>query len=78
MSIRTANISITFTKRDTNMELLPISPDIQHAPIIERTQEFFVASDSPDIPALETEIDRLVFALYGLTDDEIAVAEGKA
>ncbi len=29
----------------------------------------------PDIPALEAEIDRLVYALYGLTDEEIAVVE---
>lgn len=29
------------------------------------------------IPALEAEIDRLIYALYGLTDDEIAVVEGK-
>ena len=31
----------------------------------------------PDIPALKAEIDRLVHALYGLTDEEIAVVEGK-
>jgi hypothetical protein len=30
-----------------------------------------------DIPALEAEIDRLVYALYGLTDEEIALVEGK-
>lgn len=30
-----------------------------------------------DIPTLEAEIDRLVYALYGLTDEEIAVVEGK-
>ena len=30
-----------------------------------------------DIPALEAEIDRLVYALYCLTDDEIAVVEEK-
>ncbi|MDD2365955.1 MAG: TaqI-like C-terminal specificity domain-containing protein [Desulfuromonadaceae bacterium] len=33
--------------------------------------------DLPDIPALEAEIDRLVYELYGLTDEEIAVVEGK-
>ena len=27
--------------------------------------------------ALESEIDRLVYKLYGLTDDEIAIVEGK-
>jgi len=30
-----------------------------------------------DIPALEAEIDRLVYALYNLTDEEIALVEGK-
>ena len=30
-----------------------------------------------DIPALEAEIDRLVYALYDLTAEEIAVVEGK-
>ncbi len=30
------------------------------------------------IPALEAEINRLVYALYNLTDEEIAVVEGKA
>ena len=32
---------------------------------------------SSNISALEAEIDRRVYALYGLTDDEIAVVEGK-
>jgi len=31
-----------------------------------------------DIPALEAEIDRLVYALYNLTDEEIALVEGKS
>jgi adenine-specific DNA-methyltransferase len=35
------------------------------------------ASASPDVPQLEAEIDRFVYALYGLTDEEIAVVEGK-
>lgn len=32
---------------------------------------------SPDVTQLEAEIDRLVYALYGLTEEEIAVVEGK-
>lgn len=31
----------------------------------------------PAVPRLEAEIDRLVYALYNLTDEEIAVVEGK-
>lgn len=37
------------------------------------------ASDqTADTSALEVEIDRLVYSLYGLTDAEIAIVEGKA
>lgn len=35
------------------------------------------APDSPDVPQLEAEIDRLIYVLYGLTEDEIALVEGK-
>jgi hypothetical protein len=31
-----------------------------------------------DATALKREIDRLVYELYGLTEDEIAIVEGKA
>jgi hypothetical protein len=34
--------------------------------------------EQTDIPALEAEIDRLVYALYGLTEEEIALVEGKS
>lgn len=30
-----------------------------------------------DIRALEADIDRLVYGLYGLTDEEIAIVEGR-
>ena len=33
--------------------------------------------DSPSVPQLEAEIDRLVYELYGLTEEEIALVEGK-
>ena len=32
--------------------------------------------DSPDIPRLETEMDQLVYGLYGLTEEEIKVVDG--
>ncbi len=61
------------------MEQLPIPPatDTQKAPIIERVQKILAAPDSPDVPQLEAEIDRLVYELYNLTEEEIAVVEGK-
>ena len=33
--------------------------------------------DSPDVPRLEKEIDKLVYDLYDLTPEEIAIVEGK-
>jgi adenine-specific DNA-methyltransferase len=61
------------------VEQLPIPPatDTQQAPIIERVQQILVAPDSPDVPQLEAEIDLLVYDLYGLTEEEIVVVEGK-
>ncbi len=61
------------------MKLTFSSPatDAQQAPIVECVRRILAAPDSPDVPALEAEIDRLVYELYGLTDDEIAVVEGK-
>ena len=62
-----------------NLFNIPIYPatDAQQAPIIERVQKILAAPDSSYVPQLEAEIDRLVYDLYGLTEDEIAVVEGK-
>jgi hypothetical protein len=35
-----------------------------------------VRSDDGDTSALEREIDRLVYGLYGLTEEEIRIVEG--
>jgi len=35
------------------------------------------AESAADVSAWEREIDRLVYALYGLTEEEIAVVEGR-
>lgn len=35
------------------------------------------ANSSADTSALESEIDRLVYQLYGLTEEEIAIIEKK-
>jgi len=62
-----------------NGKNIPIPPatDVQKAPIIERVQKILAAPDGPDVPQLEAEIDRLIYALYNLTDAEIALVEGK-
>jgi adenine-specific DNA-methyltransferase len=75
-----------------DIQQLPI-PDVtpeKQAPIVALVEQILAAKKSPpvplsevgsenqtNIPALEAEIDRLVYALYGLTDEEIAVVEGK-
>jgi hypothetical protein len=36
------------------------------------------ANSAADTRALEAEIDRLVYGLYGLTEEEIGIVEGRA
>jgi hypothetical protein len=38
---------------------------------------FGLEDSAADVSAWEREIDRLVYALYGLTEEEIAIVEGK-
>ncbi len=61
------------------MELLPIpsTTETKRAAITELVQQILAAPDSLDVPHLEAKIDRLVYALYGLTDKEIALVEEK-
>ncbi|QOX77427.1 Eco57I restriction-modification methylase domain-containing protein [Trichlorobacter lovleyi] len=54
---------------------VPEAPEDQQVPIVERVQQILDAPDSPEVPRLEAEIDRLVYALYNLTDEEIALVE---
>jgi hypothetical protein len=59
------------------MEQLPIPalPDGQKTPITALVQTILASPDSPDVPRLEAEIDRLVYDLYGLTQAEIEVVK---
>lgn len=57
---------------------VPEAPEAQQAPIIERVQQILAAPENPEVPRLEAEIDQLVYALYNLTAEEIALVEGKA
>jgi hypothetical protein len=60
------------------VEQLPISSATaaQKAPITERVRKILSDPDSPAVPRLESEIDDLVYELYGLTAAEIAIVEG--
>ena len=49
----------------------------QIAALVDRILEAKKADPSADTTALESEIDALVYKLYGLTDEEIAVVEGR-
>jgi len=61
------------------MEQLPIpsATDAQKALIIERVRKIIANPASPDVPHLETEINKLVYKLYGLTEAETINIEGR-
>ena len=61
------------------METIPIpsATDAQKASIIERTRAILADPDSPGVPSLEAEIDQMVYTLYGLAKEEIAIITGK-
>lgn len=65
--------------RKIYLEQLPIPPatDAQKAAIIELVQKIIADPGSPEIPLLEAEIDRLVYDLYSLTEEEIVVVGGR-
>ena len=48
------------------------------ASLVEKALGAKEKDSNADISALESEIDQLVYKLYGLTDDEIAIVEGKS
>ena len=61
---------------------LPI-PDVsleQQQPLVKLVDEILAAkaqNPAADVSTLEAEIDRLVYALYGLTPEEIRIVEGE-
>jgi adenine-specific DNA-methyltransferase len=77
------------SKRRSNIHLYPDDwkklpiPDISLAHqqplivLVDRILAAKSANPAADISALEAEIDRLVYGLYGLTDTEIAIVDGK-
>ena len=59
---------------------IPIVDYEQQIEIIEHVDQLLVikrVDSDADTSNLENEIDKLVYALYGLTDNEIAIVEGK-
>jgi len=71
---------------------IPPATESQKAAIVERVEKILAAHQQPhphpnpplegegayiDVTQLEAEIDQLVYSLYNLTEDEIAIVEGK-
>ena len=50
-------------------------PDEGISPLVRRILDAKATDPAADVSALEAEIDRLVYQLYGLTADEIAIIE---
>jgi hypothetical protein len=67
----------------SDLKKLPIccAPEAKQRPIVKLVEEILVAKQhdpEADTSGLEREIDRLVYALYGLTSEEIQIVEGAA
>ena len=63
-----------------NAKKFPIKMPIDKSKIVEYVNQILrskKSNPSTDTSALESEIDRLVYQLYGLTDEEIRIVEGK-
>ncbi|MDQ1349866.1 MAG: adenine-specific DNA-methyltransferase, partial [Acidobacteriota bacterium] len=70
-----------FPKINTkSLEGFPIVPYKENHRIISLSAQILAAKGAnpdADTTALEKEIDRLVYELYGLTDEEIKIVEGE-
>ncbi len=58
---------------------IPMIPPEEQSPFVRLVDEILAVKDADpdaDVTAHENEIDRLVYALYGLTEDEIVAVEG--
>ena len=72
--------TIQYSKQWMENIPIPSSTPEQQKPIIELVDKILAAKKAnpqADISKLEAEIDRLVYALYGLSEDEIKIVEGK-
>ncbi|MCP5102461.1 MAG: class I SAM-dependent DNA methyltransferase, partial [bacterium] len=54
---------------------IPLLTDEQKAPIVKRVKQILADPAGPEVEHLEAEIDRMVYELYQLTPDEIALVE---
>ncbi len=69
-----------YTLKAATIEALPFKTSINYKPIINLVDNILALKNSNpdnDTSILESEIDKLVYKLYGLTDDEIKIIEGE-
>lgn len=60
---------------------VPDVPEEDQVPVVQMVDRLLQTKQTDpaaDVSGLEAEIDRLVYDLYGLTEDEIAIVEGRA
>lgn len=55
---------------------IPLATAAQKTSIIEYARTIIADPDSPVVPQLEAEIDRLIYSLFNLTPNEIQIVEG--
>lgn len=60
-----------------NSTLLDKSIELQIISLVDKILAAKKADNTADTSAMEAEIDRLVYSLYGLTEEEIKIVEGK-
>jgi adenine-specific DNA-methyltransferase len=68
-----------YTKQYVEQNPIPIITEKEQQPFIDKVDQILtLKKDNPaaDTSALEREIDVMVYALYGLTEEEIKIVEG--
>ena len=59
---------------------IPLVDSVKQEPVIKCVDQILLlkkSDPSADTSVLEAEIDRLVYQLYGLTEEEVRIVEGK-
>ncbi len=63
--------------RDLRVKIIPLDEQETYKSLVELILAAKQSDPQADTTALEAEIDALVYGLYGLTEEEIAIVEGK-
>ncbi|MGE4169859.1 MAG: TaqI-like C-terminal specificity domain-containing protein [Candidatus Margulisiibacteriota bacterium] len=69
--------TLRFKKQYMDQIPLPIVSEEDQEKITVLVKEILSNPTSPNVPKLESQINQLVYQFYGLTDEEIAIVEGR-